>query len=86
LKLHGPAHRSDGRRQITCLRTRDPQLQIHRRSVRQFSPERLEHLESLAGAAAAALGGAQDEAGGGMRRIDVQNFPRLFLGEVWILL
>ena len=71
---------------MTCLGSCHPQFQIHRRGVRQLATQRFEHVQSLAGASAAALGGAQDETGGGVRRIGVQNFPRLFRGEVGILL
>jgi hypothetical protein len=71
---------------MTCFGACHSEFQIHRRGVRQLAAQRFEHVQRLAGASAAALGSAQDETGGGVRRIGAQNFPRLFLGEVGILL
>jgi hypothetical protein len=84
--LYGSAKRGDGLRQMTRLGARNAEFQMYGRRVRQLATERFQDLESLRSAAPAPLSGAQDETGSGMRRIDVQNFPCLFRGEIGILL
>jgi hypothetical protein len=86
LQLHGSAKRGDGLPQMTGFGACDPEFQIDGRGVRLLATQRFEDGERVPSPSSAPKGGAQDEAGGGMRTIDVQNFLRLFRGEVGILL
>jgi hypothetical protein len=86
VELQCPPQSHNGPRQTACLGACHPKLQMDRCRVRLLATERFEYFQRLQRAAAAPPGGTQDQPRGGMRRIDVQNFARLFRGELGILL